>query len=106
VRHGGGRGTRHSERLQRGRLVQRRKRRQALERCDDRIVDAHWVAEDPAAVDDSVADRVEARRYLVERLDGLRSAGLVDERQLEARRARVDDQDAAQNGQTQLRTSG
>jgi hypothetical protein len=57
-------------------------------------------------VDDSVADRVEARRYLVERLDGLRSAGLVDERQLEARRARVDDQDAAQNGQTQLRTSG
>jgi hypothetical protein len=57
-------------------------------------------------VDDSVADRVEARRYLVERLDGLRSADLVDERQLEARRARVDDQDAAQNGQTQLRTSG
>ena len=91
---------------QRGRLMQRRKRRQALERCDDRVVDAHGVTEDPAAVDDSVADRVEAGRNVVERLDGLRPARLVDERQLEARRARVDDEDAAQNGQAQSRTSG
>ena len=52
------------------------------------------------------ADRVEARGNVVERLDVLRPAGLVDERQLEARRARVDDKDAAQNGQTQSRTSG
>jgi hypothetical protein len=57
-------------------------------------------------MDDSVADCVEVRGSVVERLDGLRPAVLVDDRQLEARRARVDDQDAAQNGQAQSRTSG
>jgi hypothetical protein len=106
VRHGGRRSACDRERLQRGRLMQRRKRPQSLEPCDHGVVDANGVAEDTAAVDDSVAHRVEVRRNVVERLDGLRPAGLVDERQLEARRARVDDKDAAQNGQTQSLTSG
>jgi hypothetical protein len=57
-------------------------------------------------VDDPVADRVDARRQVVERRDGLRPTGAVDQRELEARRAGVDDEDAAQNGQVQSRTSG
>ena len=79
---------------------------QPLERRHDGIVDAHRVAEDVAAVDDAVADRVETRRHVVERLDRLRALAAVDECQLEARRARVDDEDAIQNGQAQSRTSG
>jgi hypothetical protein len=106
VWHGGRRRACDRERLQGWRLMQWRKRRQPLEPRDHSVVDAHGVAEDPAAVDDSVAHRVKARRNVVERLDGLRPAGLVDERQLEAGRAGVDDKDAAQNGQTQSRTSG
>ena len=94
------------EGLQRRRLVQRRQRYQPFECCDDRIVDAHGVAKDRTTVDDPMADRVHTRRDVVERLDALRPSGLVDERQLEARRARVDDEDATQNGQAQLRTSG
>jgi hypothetical protein len=86
--------------------MQRCERRQALERCDDRVVDSHRVVEDPAAVDNSVADGVQAGRYVVERLNGLRPAGLVDDSQLEARGTRVDDEDAAQNGQAQSCTSG
>ena len=79
---------------------------QPLERRHHGVVDAHGLTEDVAAVDDAVADRVEIGRHVVERPDRLRALAAGDERQLEARRARVDDEDAIQNGQAQSRTSG
>jgi hypothetical protein len=63
-------------------------------------------------VDHPVADGGDVLRQLVERVDTLAGVVLADERELEARRAGVDDEDAAravraaQWGQVQSWTSG
>src|SRR5581483_2448060 len=67
---------------------------------EHRVVDHDRLAEALAAVDDPVRDRV---RGDVVRLDGARLAA-VDERQLEARRAGVDDED--QPGHVKPETTG
>jgi hypothetical protein len=48
-------------------------------------------------VDDAVRDRLDPVRQVVERLDRLGRLVLRDERELQARRARVDDEDPTQS---------
>jgi hypothetical protein len=74
--------------LERPPVVERRERRELLDRLLDRLVDERRTDEAAPTVDDAVTDRV--RRHEV--VDG---AGFVpvDEVKLEARGARVDDQD-------------
>jgi hypothetical protein len=72
--------------------VQRRERRELADPPDDLVVDHRGLAEDTAAVDDAVPDRV---CLDLERLDRRSAPVGVDERELQARRAGVDDEDRA-----------
>jgi hypothetical protein len=106
VREIGKRLTCRPECRERRRVVQRRKLDPLAERSLDLVVDEDRLAESEAAVDDPMYDAGEIARRLVEGRDGVRGAVDVDDRQLQARRARVDDKNLAQPGQVQFRTSG
>ena len=86
--------------------MQRRELDEPAQLVLDGGVDQHRIAERRATVDDAVRDSVDARRQRGERLDSPRLVRGVDNRELQARRARVDDEDAVQPGQVQSRTSG
>src|SRR4029079_5162928 len=81
------------ERDQRGTVVQRRELCQRVELALDLCVDDNWITEAQTTVHDAVRDRVDSRRNGVERFDRLGSAVVRDRRELEARRASVDDKD-------------
>src|SRR5581483_6209498 len=89
---------------QRLRLVQRREVGEGLQAPQDGIVDHDGVDELGAAVHDAVADCIDAPGLgdVVRRGDQLVA---VEDRELEAARPGVDDQDS-QFGQTQFRTAG
>jgi hypothetical protein len=70
--------------------VQRCELDQLLELVDDAVVDDDRLAEARAAVDDAVRDGVHVGRRIRERIDPGRPLS-VDERELQARRAGVDD---------------
>jgi hypothetical protein len=70
--------------------VQRRERRQRAQRVGDARVEPNGAAEPLAAVDDAVRDGVHVGRRIRERIDPGRPLS-VDERELQARRAGVDD---------------
>jgi hypothetical protein len=72
---------------------------------EHRLVDQHRLTETVAAVDDTVTDGIDALGRLFERRDARGAAVVVDERELEAGRAGVDDEDV-QYGQVQSRISG
>jgi hypothetical protein len=71
---------------------------------DELVVDLARLA-DLAAVDDAVTYRDDVAR-VGETLELERFVGIADDAQLERRRARVDDENRAQCGQTQSRISG
>ena len=73
--------------------MQRRELGQRVELALDLGVDDNWITEAQTAVDDAVRDRIDARRNGLERFDVLGSAVVRDRRELEARRASVDDED-------------
>jgi hypothetical protein len=108
VRHVGERRLRAPERAQRRQVVERRHLDALLDVVDQRVVDERRLHGEIAEVHDPVTHRV-GRDEVV---DGLGGVVLADERQLEARRAGVDDEDAArpagaaQWGQVQSWTSG
>ena len=79
------------DRGQRGRVVQGRELDGGLEAAQDVVVDEDRVAEARAAVDDAVRDRGDIRRRGVEGRDGVRRVVRLDDRELQARRAGVDD---------------
>ena len=93
------------DRSQRGRIVQRRKLVDRVEFGEYGLVDQHRRAEAVAAVDDAVADGLDIGRHFLDRRHRLCVAVFVDERELEAGRAGVDDEDV-QCGQVQSRISG
>jgi hypothetical protein len=76
------------ERVERGPVVERGDRRALLDVGEDPVVDDRHVDRRAAEVDDPVADRVRGGE-LVDRRRGLS----LDERELEAGRAGVDDED-------------
>jgi hypothetical protein len=79
------------DRRQGGRVVQRRELDGGFELLLDRVVDQDRLAKAAAAVDDAVCDSRDVLRDRVEGLDrGCRTVGL-DDGELQARRARVDD---------------
>jgi hypothetical protein len=90
VRHAGQRALRVLDRGEGGPVVQRRERGEVRDRGLDPVVDDDGIAKAVAAVDDAMTDGV--RRC--ERLDRRRAVLAVDDRELQARRARVDDEDA------------
>ena len=69
-------------------------------------VDQDGVAEPRSAVDEAMPNGADPLGSLFERRNGLRSLVGLDDGQLQAGRAGVDDEDPAQNGQVQSRTSG
>jgi hypothetical protein len=71
-------------------VVQRSEGRQLGDRPPDVFVEQCRVAEARTAVNDAMADRVRG----LERLDRTRPVLFIDERELQARRAGVDDEDA------------
>jgi hypothetical protein len=103
-------------RTQTPRILDRRERWAILERRQlghrrqlvrDRVIDQRRLAKLRAAVRHAVRDRRDLSRRRFERVERLGGAVGGDERELQARRARVDDQDRkAQYGQTQSRISG
>ena len=76
-----------TDRLQRRFVVERRERPELLDRGENGLVDHGRLAEAGAAMDDAMADR--AGRHIVIDVLGLAA---FDEMTLEARRARVDDE--------------
>jgi hypothetical protein len=74
-------------------VVQRRQLGEDSELTFDLVVDHDRIAEAQTAVDDAMRDRVDARGNRLERLDLLGGVVVRDRRELEARRARVDDED-------------
>jgi hypothetical protein len=80
-----------AHRFESGSVVQRRQVRQRGEVLLDRIVDEFGLDEASTAVHDSMADRAGFGQRLLERLDRPGALVLGDERQLQARRAGVDD---------------
>ena len=93
VRHAGQRLPGGGDRRERRAVVQRRELDELLERARPPVVDQDGRDEARAAVDDAVGDGVDVARGLLERLDGYRRVVLVDDAELEARRAGVDDED-------------
>jgi hypothetical protein len=93
VRDIGYRAPRFLERDQCRPVVQRRELGQRVELALDLGVDDNWITEAQTAVDDAMRDRVDVRRNGLERFDLLGSAVVRDRRELEARRASVDDED-------------
>ena len=89
------------ERVECRSVVQRRDLRPFLDVRQQPVLDHRRLEDEVAEVDDPVADRV----CLDEVVDGCRAAALVHERELEARRAGVDDEDV-QPGHVQSRISG
>jgi hypothetical protein len=74
-------------------VVKGRKGAQRLDRAGDLVIDQRGLVEARSAVDDTVADGSRAcSGDLAEGADGCRRAVRVDERELEARRACVDDE--------------
>ena len=94
------------DRPERGTVVKRRQVAKRIELSGHRIVDQGRVGEPGTTVDDSVDDGDDLGRDLVDRRHGCRAVGPVHERELQARRAGVDDEDLAQNGQAQSRIAG
>jgi hypothetical protein len=82
--------------------VQRRDDGPGLDRRDDLVVDDGRIDRQVAKMDDPVPDGIR----LLEVVDGGRAFVRVDERELQARRARIDDEDPAQKGQVQSRMAG
>ena len=77
------------ERFERRAVVERRDRSSLLDRREQPILDDRGVNDDIAEVDDPVADGVRPDEVV----DRSRGVALVDERELEAGRAGVDDED-------------
>jgi hypothetical protein len=71
--------------------VQGRELGQLLQLGEEAVVDDNGLAKAVAAVDDAVRHGLEAGRRVGERLEFLRSPVVVDNGQLQARRAGVDD---------------
>jgi hypothetical protein len=72
--------------------VQGRQLDELLETLRDRVVDDRGLSELRPAVDDAVRDGGDVAGRLGERRDGLRGSVRGDERELQARGARVDDE--------------
>jgi hypothetical protein len=70
--------------------VQRRELDRSLELALDGVIDHDRLAKTHAAVDDAVGDRRDVLGYPVERLDSCCRAIRLDNRELQARRARID----------------
>ena len=85
------RGTRLLDGCKRRTVVQRRQLGHGGELALDRVVDHDRLAEALAAVDDAVRDGPDPGRHGLQRLDRLGRVVLADHRQLQARRAGVDD---------------
>jgi len=71
--------------------VQRRQLGRCFELAHDSVVDHHRLAKSNAAVDDAVRDGRDAGRNGTERLELRGSAVRLDNRELQARGARIDD---------------
>jgi hypothetical protein len=69
---------------------------------DDPLVDDGCSGREVPEMDDPVPDGIR----LHEVVDGRGASVRVDERELQARRARIDDEDPAQKGQVQSRMAG
>jgi hypothetical protein len=93
VRNGGKGTAGFVERDQRRAVVQRRQLCERVELALDLGIEDDWIAESETAVDDAMRDRVDVGRNRSERFDLLGTAVVRDRRELEARRARVDDKD-------------
>jgi hypothetical protein len=105
VRDIGERRPRPLESVERRSVVERSKIRELAERRRDRLVDDDGLTKALAAVDDAVADGGDVSRKLLDRRDVLALVVAIDDRQLEARGARVDDENP-QCGQVQSRMLG
>ncbi len=80
-------------------VVERRERLEGCDACPHLCVDDDGLPEPIAAVDDAVCDRVDLDRVdVLEHLDRPARAVRGDEVELEAGRARVDDEDRAHRG--------
>jgi hypothetical protein len=86
--------------------VQRRELDHAFELQLDRVVDQDRLPKARAAVDDAVSDGCDPVGNRLERLDRRRRPVAGDGRELQARRAGIDDENLGQYGQTQSRISG
>jgi hypothetical protein len=86
-------GARPLERRERGAIVERRRARSPLDRLEKSVVDDRRLDREAAEVDDPVPDRVRVRFLVGEVLYLPRAAGSVDERELQARRAGIYDED-------------
>ena len=84
------------DRGERGRVVERCELGQALQCGDDRVVEDRRLPETRPAVYDAVRDGRDLARRILERPERLGRFVGGDERELQARRAGVDDQDRAQ----------
>ena len=85
--------SRLGDRLQGGRVVKRRELDELLQACRDVVIDQRRLAELRPAVDDPMCDSGDIAGRFSERRDALGRAVRRDERELQARRARVDDED-------------
>jgi hypothetical protein len=98
--------SRGGERVEGRPVVERCEIDELAELADDVVVHEHRRDEAVAAVDDAVSDGLDLLRVDdLRRLDEVGFLGGVDERQLQARRPRIDDENA-QKGQTQSRMAG
>ena len=104
LRHLRQRASHELERTQRLRLMQRREIRERLDSPNDVVVDHHRLDELRSAVDDAKPDRVDAAD-VAELASRPHEFVAVEHRELQAARARVDDEDL-QCGQTHSRTAG
>jgi hypothetical protein len=75
------------------RIVQRRKLHESLQTLNDPVVEQHRPTGVGTAVDDPMSDRGELGGRRLERVDDLGGPVRFDERELQARRAGVDDED-------------
>ena len=103
VRDTGKEALRLADRGDRGRVVQWGQLGKCPEPALERIVDQSGLAELRTAVDNAVGYRCNVRRCLLQRVERVTRVIRTDERELQARRAGVDDED--QCGQTQSRIS-
>ena len=108
VRQAGKHPARIGECRKRGRVVKRRELDQLPQRRLDLVVDHDRFAKPGPAVDDAMGNPGKVARRVVERQNRLSRDAAANDRELQARRAGVDDEDraCAQPGQVQLRTSG
>ena len=81
------------DRRQGGRVVERRQLDQLFQPPGNRVVDDRGLSELGPAVDDAVRDGGDVARSFREGRNALGRAVRRDERELQARRARVDDED-------------